>query len=103
MELKDIVVFCRIKYNNMIVYLSKMEGLKVNKNVEDLKLKTLSKISTITKYGKPEKVETTEEEFNTYIKCKIVDSLETIKKIMIFLCVIMLIGLICTLITFSNM
>ena len=75
----------------------------MNQNVEDLKLKTLSKISKIIKYGKAEKVETTEEEFNTYIKCKIVDSLETIKKIMIFFCVIMLISLIFILFTLSNM
>lgn len=72
----------------------------MNKDVEDMKTRTMEKISTVTKYGKQMKVETTVDEFNTYIKIKVFNNVETIKKMMIFFCVVMIINLICTLLLF---
>ena len=74
----------------------------MNKNIEDMKTRILKNVSTITKYGKDEKVEITEEEFNTYTKLKIINSLDTIKKIMIFFCAVMVISLIRSLYTLFN-
>lgn len=68
----------------------------MNKDVENMKIRTMAKISTVMRYGKQVKVETTEEEFNTYTKIKVLDSLETIKKIMIFFFIVMIINLFCT-------
>ena len=95
----------------------------MNKNIEEMKERTLKDISTginyITKedyeklsenekegynfdfeqqkgYVKQEKVETTEAEFNTYSNIKMLESLQTIKNIMIFFCVVVVINLLGT-------